>query len=94
MKRQEIVTRLSRLRVEIEQEGDVSLVTLETTFALVLSDVCCALGLDGEEHDRVLGRDAAAYVAEIGNTRFWPVGMKTEKETAAVALAELVAVPA
>jgi len=94
MEQQEVVARLRSLREEIERDGEVRIAALETTFALALSDVCCALGLAGEEHDEVLGRDAAAYVIEIRQTRFWPVEKDVEEETATVTLAELAAVSA
>ncbi len=73
MERQEVIARLRNLREEIEQEGEVDIAALETTFALALSDVCGALELGREECDRVLGQDAAVYVAEVCETRFWPV---------------------
>ena len=94
MEQQEVVARLRSLREEIEQDGEVRIDTLETTFALALSDVCYALGLTEEEHAEVLGQDAVAYVAEIRQARFWPVGRDMEKETATVALTEVAAVPA
>ncbi len=94
MKRQEIVTRLRGLREEIEQDGEVRIADLEVPFALALSDVCNALGLTSEEHDRVLGREAAAYVAEILRTRVWLVEMAVKEETATLTLAEVAAVPA
>ena len=76
--RQEMIARLKSLREEIEQDGE-GIASLETTFALVLSDVCDALALTGEEHDLVLGREAAAYVADLLGTRVWPVEMEPEE---------------
>jgi len=94
MKRQAVIARLRSLREEIEQGGEERITDLETTFVLALSDVCDALGLTGEEHDQILGREAAAYVAEILQTRVWPVGMAMERETATAPLAEAAAVSA
>lgn len=94
MEQQEVVARLKSLREEIEQDGEVGIAALEATFALALSDVCCALGLTEEEHDEVLGQEATAYVVEIRQARFWPVERDTEEETATVALTEVAAVPA
>lgn len=91
MKRQEMIARLRGLREWIEQEGEVRTADLETTFALALSDVCDALGLTDEEHDQVLGREAATCVTEILRTRVWPVRMAVEKKTATVALTEVAA---
>ena len=79
MERQELIARLQGLREEIERDGRERIAMLETTFALVLSDVCDALGLTGEEHDLVLGREAAAYVADLLGTRVWPVEMEPEE---------------
>lgn len=94
MEQQKVVARLRSLREEIERDGEVRIAALETTFALALSDVWCVLGFTEEEHDEVLGRDAAAYVAEIRQARFWPVERDMEEETATVALPEVTAVPA
>lgn len=94
MDQQAVVARLRSLREEIERDGEVRIAALATTFALALSDVCCALGLTDEKHDEVLGRDAAAYVAELGQARFRPVEREMEEETATVALLEVAAVPA
>jgi len=73
-----MIARLKSLREEIEQD-DEGIASLETTFALVLSDVCDALGFTGEEHNLVLGREAAAYVAALLGTRVWPVEMEPEE---------------
>jgi len=94
MEQQELVTRLRSLREGIERDGEVRIAALETTFALALSDVCCALGLTAEEHDEVLGQNAAAYVAEIRQARFWPVERDMKEETATLTLTEAAAVPA
>jgi hypothetical protein len=94
VEQQKAVARLRSLREEIERDGEVRTAALETTFALALSDVCCALGFTEEEHDEVLGRDAAAYVAEIRQVRFWPIDREMEEETATVALTGAAAVPA
>lgn len=71
MERQEVIARLRGLRKEIEQEGEVGIAELETTFALALADVCGALGLGRHEHEWVLGRDAAARVDDVCETRVW-----------------------
>ena len=68
--RHEVIVRLRSLREEIEQGGE-KIVSLETTFALALSDVCDALGLSGEERAQVLGPEAAAYVEALLNARVW-----------------------
>jgi hypothetical protein len=94
MEQQEVVTRLRSLREGIERDGEVRIAALETTFALALSDVCCALGLTDEEHDEVLGQEATAYVVEIRQSRFWPVEREIEEGTAPLALPEVAAVPA
>jgi|GEM_PF-3719226 len=70
--RHEVIARLKSLREEIEQGGE-KIVSLETTFALALSDVCDALGLTGEERAQVLGPEAAAYVEALLNARVWPM---------------------
>ena len=70
--RHEVIVRLKSLREEIEQGGE-KIVSLETTFALALSDVCDALGLTGEERAQVLGPEAAAYVEALLNARAWPM---------------------
>ena len=75
MMHHELVARLKTLREEIERDGDVPIAALETPFALALSDVCTVLGLSGAEHDEVLGRAAAVYVAALRDSRVWPAGM-------------------
>ncbi len=68
----------------------MGIAALGTTFALALADVCRALGLTAAEHDRVLGRDAAAYVAAVGQARFWP--MERQRKAAAEDLVWIVAI--
>ncbi len=75
MTHHELVAKLKALRDGIEREGDVPIAALETPFALALSDVCAALGLTSAERDEVLGCAAAAYVAELRDSRAWPAGM-------------------
>lgn len=82
MERRELIVSLKGLREEIEQDGGVRIIDLETSFALALSDVCDALGFTAREHDEVLGQEAAAHVAGIRQTRFWPVQGDAEGETA------------
>jgi len=94
MEHQEVVTRLRNLREEIERDGEMRIAALETTFALALSDVCCALGLTGEDHAEVLGQAATAYVTEICQMRFWSAERNMEEKTATLTLPEIVAVPA
>lgn len=89
--RQKVITRLKSLREEIERDGE-STVSLETTFALALSDVCDALRLTGEERKLVLGQEAAVYVAAVLDTRVWPV--ETEPEEIPVPVMLPLAVPA
>ncbi len=89
MTHHELVARLKALREGIEREGDVPIATLETPFALTLSDVCAALGLSGAEHDEVLGCAAAAYVAALRDSRAWPAGMTGINPGAALPAAAL-----
>jgi len=88
-----LVIRLKSLRKEIEQSGEVKITILETSFALALSDVCLALDLTDEQHDEVLGAEAAAYVAALLNTRVWPTEALQEQVAPAVP-AILAAIPA
>ena len=67
-----VVAQLTTLRREVEA-ANLPLETFTPPFALVLSDVCRVLGLTTEEHDKILGPQAAAYVATIRKRRWWPV---------------------
>ena len=60
-----VIARLTALRHEVETSN-------LPPFALVLSDVCRALGLTHREHDQVLGPQASAYVARIHKQRWRP----------------------
>jgi hypothetical protein len=93
MQTKEVAARLKSLREEVEQDGE-AIADLETTFALALSDVCNALGLVKEEHDLVLGRRAAAYLAEVLSTRVSPVERATAGEMPVVAQTEVAVIPA
>ncbi|MBU1748731.1 MAG: hypothetical protein KKA73_13670 [Chloroflexi bacterium] len=75
--RQEMIARLKNLREEIEQDG-VKIVSLETTFALALSDVCDALELTSEERTRVLGPAATACIDTLLDTRVWLVETESQ----------------
>jgi hypothetical protein len=67
-----VVAQLTTLRREVEA-ANLPLEKFTPPFALVLSDVCRVLGLTAEEHDNILGPQAAAYVATIRKRRWWPV---------------------
>jgi hypothetical protein len=69
--REAVIARLTALRQEVET-SDLAQERFTPPFALVLSDVCHALGLTRREHDQVLGPEAAAYVARIHKRRWWP----------------------
>ena len=71
MERQELIARLQSLREEVEQDGEMGIADLETTFALALSDVCRALVLSDEEHSLILGPEATASMTATLNTRVW-----------------------
>jgi hypothetical protein len=66
-----VVAQLTALRREVEA-ANLPLEKFTPPFALVLSDVCRVLGLTAEEHDKILGPEAAAYVATIRKRRWWP----------------------
>jgi hypothetical protein len=66
-----VIEQLTSLRREVEA-AHLPLVKFAPSFALVLSDVCRALHLTDREHDRVLGPQAAAYVADVRNRRWRP----------------------
>lgn len=85
--RHQVIVRLRSLREEVEQDGE-KIVSLETCFALALSDVCDALGLTGEERELVLGPEAAAYVEALLNASVW-----TMEPIAAPAQAQVAPVP-
>lgn len=94
MKRQEIVNRLMGLRKEMEADGLLQNVEL----ALLLNDVCNALGLDILETKAVLGQKTARAVEEWAGARLWqPAEMALRQaqdaETATVPPVELAAVP-
>jgi len=76
MEHQEVIARLKGLRQEIEQEGEVGIAELETTFALALADVCGALGMGRQEYEQVLGQEAASSVEDVCETRVWLVGAR------------------
>jgi hypothetical protein len=63
-----MAARLGDLRREFEQDGDWP-ETMEVNAALFLSDVCRVLGLSDAERRKVLGVDAAAYVATEEDAR-------------------------
>lgn len=88
MERQEIVTRLTGLRRELEADG----VLQDITLTLFLSDVCSALGLSESKQAEVLGPEATEAVEKWKATVWWPTTEETE--TAAVPLTGLTAVPA
>ena len=67
-----VVDQLTNLRREVEA-ANLPMEKFTPPFALVLSDVCRVLGLTAAEHDRILGAEAAAYVAGIRKRRWWPV---------------------
>ncbi len=92
MDRRSVITSLRALRVRMEiEDPDISLVDDMSEAALMLSDVCHALGLSQSEIALVLGQETAEAVEEWAGARLWqPVG---EKETAAVPTPELAAVP-
>jgi hypothetical protein len=83
--RQEVVDRLAGLRRELETDG-----ALDITQALLLSDVCDALGLGTREREAVLSWDVARTVDKWQLTQVWPI---EEKETATVPFTEVAAVP-
>jgi hypothetical protein len=66
-----VVANLTALRREVEA-ANLSQERFTPPFALVLSDVCHALGLTRREHDQILGPEASRYVARIRKQRWWP----------------------
>ena len=89
MERQEVVNKLKALRKEFEKDG-VDILYMPIPVALVLSDVCEALGLSQEEHDLVLSEEVAEAIKEWADCRMW---QPVEKETATEPVTELAAVP-
>jgi len=59
--------RLVKLREEVEADG-LTLDQVEAPMALVLSDVCNALGFSPADHDEVLGK-SAEFVRDWGQTQ-------------------------
>jgi hypothetical protein len=90
VEQQEVVNKLKALRKEFEKDG-VDILYMPIPMALVLSDVCEALGLNQTQHDEVLGEEASGAIREWADCRMW---QPVDKETATVPRVELAAVPA
>ena len=60
------VTCLAKLRQELQATG--SWPAVEVPAALLLADVCQALGLNMSDQQAVLGVDGAAYLEAVANT--------------------------
>ena len=90
MDRRSVITSLKALRMEFE-DSHIDLVADMSEAALMLSDVCHALGLSQAEQAEVLGGDFAQAVEEWADCRMW---QPVEMETATVPTPELAAVPA
>jgi hypothetical protein len=90
MEREEVVAKLKALREELEEDG-VNILYMPVTAGMFLSDICGVLGLTAEEHNEVMGKEAAEAIEEWKTARLW---QPAEKETATVPLPELAAVPA
>ena len=89
MDRRSVITSLKALRMELEG-CQVDLVADMPEAALMLADVCSALGLSEAETAEVLGEEVTGAVEEWAGARLW---QPVERETATVPLAELAAVP-
>ncbi len=91
MEQKEVVAKLKGLREEFEKDG-VDILYMPIPVALVLSDVCEALGLGRAEQDEVLGEEASGAIREWADCRMW---QPVEKETAIQSpVTEVAAVPA
>jgi hypothetical protein len=88
MECQEVIAKLKGLREEFEKDG-LDILYTPIPVALVLSDVCEALGLSQAEHGEVLGEEASGAIREWADCRMW---QPVEKETATPPV-ELAAVP-
>jgi len=90
VERKDVIAKLKALRKEFEKDG-LDILYMPIPVALVLSDVCGALGLGKEEHDEVLGPDASEAIREWADCRMW---QPVERETATEPVTERAAVPA
>ena len=61
--------KLVQFRASLEQEAEHSIGDLEINAALLLSDLCHFLGLDEQQHDRVLGEAGVTHVMQVLDTR-------------------------
>jgi len=89
VEQQEVVIKLKALRKEFEKDG-VSILYMPIPVALVLSDVCDALGFSKAEQDEVLGEEASEAIREWTDCRMW---QPREQETATGPVSEVAAVP-
>jgi hypothetical protein len=76
MYQREMVERLACLRREVEAEAGVSVVELETSFALALWDVCGALELTEPERATVLGQSADDCICGFLDKQIWPIELQ------------------
>jgi len=60
---------LARFRASLEEGTGQPIHELSINPALLLSDLCCFLALDVQQHDLVLGESGVWYVAEVWDTR-------------------------
>lgn len=90
MDRRSVITSLKALRTEAQQ--DANIMDMEVPFALILSDVCDALGLSPIERGVVLGPTVALAVREWESAKLWQP-TEEEEETATVPFTEVAAVP-
>lgn len=63
MNQQEIMARLKAFREEFETDG-ADIVEVAAPVAIILADICLALGLNVFEQVEVLGEEAAQAIAE------------------------------
>ncbi len=72
LKRRTVVTALKKLREELEEGTGRGIDDLVMLVALLLSDVCAALGLAPGEQEIVLGPNGAAFVEAFLSTQAAP----------------------
>lgn len=70
MDQQEIVAKLKAFREEFERDG-ADIIEVVAPVAIILADVCTALGLNTFDQVEVLGEEAAGAVAEWEAARIW-----------------------
>lgn len=60
---------LARFRADLESQGGHPISEVELNGALLLSDLCCFLGLDEQQYHHVMGQDGTQHVTRILDLR-------------------------